>query len=74
MIVIASSVFHILQFSHQGNIINVDQLEYTTPDLNNVTENNVPFLGQNNFESVGVGLLKDSSLMGVFPLLNPPTA
>jgi hypothetical protein len=73
MTVIASSVFRILRFPHQGNIIIVDQLEYTTPDLNNVTTNNVPFLGQNNFESVGVGLLKDSSLMGVFPLPTPPT-
>jgi hypothetical protein len=73
MTVIASSVFRILRFPHQGNIIIVDQLEYTTPDLNNVTTNNVPFLGQNNFESVGVGLLKDSSLMGVFPFPTPPT-
>ena len=29
------------------------------------------FLGQINFESLGVGLLKDSSLMGVFPLPTP---
>jgi hypothetical protein len=35
--------------------------------------NNVPFLGQNSFESVGVGLLKDSSLMGFFPFPAPPT-
>jgi hypothetical protein len=73
MTTIAYSVFCILRFPHQGNIITIDQLEYTTPYLNNVTKNNVPFLGQNNFESVGVGLLKDSSLMGVFPLPSPPT-
>jgi hypothetical protein len=71
---ITSSVFCILRFPHQGKIITVDQLEYTTPDLHNVAANNVPFLGNNNFESVGVGLLKDSSLMGVFPFLAPPTA
>jgi hypothetical protein len=74
MTVIASSVFRILRFPHQGKIIIVDQLEYTTPDLHNVATNNVPFLGHNGFESVGVGLLKDSSLMGVFPFPSPPTA
>jgi len=66
MIVIACSVFRILQFLHQRNIIIVDQLEYITPYLNNVTTNNVPFLGQNNFESVGVGLLKDFLSHGGF--------
>jgi hypothetical protein len=44
MTVITSSVFHILRFPHQGNIIIGDQLEYTTPYLNNVATNNVPFL------------------------------
>jgi hypothetical protein len=29
------------------------------------------FLGQSSIESVGVGILKDSSLMGVFPLPTP---
>jgi hypothetical protein len=73
MIDVASSMFCILQFPHQGKIIIVDQLEYKNPDLHNVATNNVPFLGQNGFESVGVGLLKDSSVMGVFLcLLLPP--
>jgi hypothetical protein len=73
MTVITSSMFHILRFPHQGKIIIVDQLDYITPDLHNVAVNNVPFLGQSSLESVGVGLLKDSSLMGVFPsLLLPP--
>jgi hypothetical protein len=74
MTIITSSVFHILRFPHQGKIIIVDQLEYTTLDLHNLASNNVPFLGWNSFESVGVGLLKDSSLMGVFPSPAPPTS
>jgi hypothetical protein len=73
MNVIASSMFHILQFPHQGKIIIVNQLDYTTPYLHNATANNVPFIGQNSFESVGVGLLKDSSLVGVFSLPSHPT-
>jgi hypothetical protein len=64
-------VFHVLRFPHQGKIIIVDQLDYITPDLHNVAVNDVPFLGQSSLESVGVGLLKDSSLMGVFPLPSP---
>jgi hypothetical protein len=37
--------------------------------------NNIPFLGDHKvtYESVGVGLLKDSSLMGTFPTPLPPT-
>jgi hypothetical protein len=74
MTVIASSVFHILQFPHQGKIVTVDQLDYCTPDLHNSAVNNVPFLGSSlGYESVGVGLLKDSSLMGIFPLPPPDT-
>jgi hypothetical protein len=53
MNVVSYSVFHILRFPHQGKIINVDQLEYTTPDRHNTTMNNLPFL------RVGGCLLKD---------------
>jgi hypothetical protein len=70
---VTSLVFPILRFPHQGKIITVDQLDYTTPSLHNVASNNFPFLGHNSFESVGVGLLKDSLLMGIFPLCAPPT-
>ena len=38
--------------------------------------NNIPFPGDSKitYESVGVGLLKDSSLMGTFPTPLPPTS
>jgi hypothetical protein len=73
MTFIASSVFHLLQFPHQGKIVTIDQLDYCMPDINNHSTNNIPFLGHSNIEykSVGVGLLKDSSLMGFFPLPPP---
>ena len=73
MNVIASSVFCILRFSHQENIIVFDQIDYITPDIHNFAANNVHFLGQSSIESVGVGILKDSSLMGIFPLPSPTT-
>lgn len=76
MIVVTSSIFHILQFPHQGKTVAIDQLYYFSLDLHNSLVNNVPFLGQYNlqYKSVGVGLLKYSSLMGVFllPPLDPP--
>jgi hypothetical protein len=68
MSVVAYTVFHVLQFSHQGKIITVDQLDYINMDLHNVATNDVPFLGQYSLESVGACLLKDSSLMDVFYL------
>jgi hypothetical protein len=76
MNVVASSVFHLVQFPHQGKIVTIDQLDYCTPYIHNHTTNNVPFLGDSNlsYESVGVGLLKYSSLMGAFPLSSPETS
>jgi hypothetical protein len=43
------------------------------PNINNHSTNNIHFLGHSNIEykSVGVGLHKDSSLMGFFPLPPP---
>jgi hypothetical protein len=75
MTVIASSVFRCVQFPHQGKIVTIDQLDYCTPDARTPATNNIPFLGDHKitYESVGVGLLKDSTLMGTFPAPLPPT-
>jgi hypothetical protein len=75
MTVVASSVFRCVQFPHQGKIVTVDQLDFCTPDARIPATNNIPFLGDHmvTYESVGVGLLKDSSLMGTFPTPLPPT-
>jgi hypothetical protein len=69
MIVVASSVFRCVQFPHQGKMVTIDQLDYCTPNSHNQTTNNIPFLGDSKitYESVGVGILKYSSLMGTFP-------
>jgi hypothetical protein len=71
MTIVTSSMFHLLQFPHQGKIVIIDQLDYCMLYINNHSVNNIPFLGHSNveYESVGVGLLKDSSLMGFFPYL-----
>jgi hypothetical protein len=76
MTVVASSVFRCVQFPYQGKIVTIDQLDYCTPDARTPATNNIPFLGDTKitYESVGVGILKDSSLMGTFPTPLPPTS
>jgi hypothetical protein len=75
MTVVASSIFRCVQFSHQGKIVTVDQLDFCMTDARVPATNNIPFLGDHKitYESVGVGLLKYSSLMGTFPTPFPPT-
>jgi hypothetical protein len=73
---ITSSVFRCVQFPHQGKIVTIDQLDFCTPDARIPATNNIPFLGDHlvTYESVGVGLLKYSILMGTFPTPLPLTA
>jgi hypothetical protein len=75
MTVIASSVFRCVQFPHQGKLVTVDQLDFYTTDARVPATNNIPLLRDHKimYESIGVGLLKYSSLMGNFPTPLPPT-
>ena len=68
MTTITSTVFRTLQFPHLGNIVTIDQLDHCTPDVTTPTTNNIPMLGESPppSHSIGVGMLKDSTLMGVF--------
>jgi hypothetical protein len=75
MNVIASSIFQCVQFPHQGKMVTIDQLDYCTLDTHTQTTNDFPFLGDSKitYESVGVGISKDSLLMGTFPTPLPTT-
>jgi hypothetical protein len=75
MTVVASLVFQCVEFPHQGKIVTVDQLDFCTTDARTPATNNIPFLGYHKitYERTGVGLLKDSSLMGTFPTPLLPT-
>ena len=57
-------------------MVTIDQLDYCTLNIHNHGANNAPFVeySKSFYESVGVGVLKDSSLMGNFPSTphNPP--
>ena len=73
MTIVASTVFRIGQFLHIGRIVTINQLDFCTPDVTTSTTNNIPMLGSSPppYQSIGVGMLKDSSLMGIFPSTPP---
>ena len=66
---VTSTVFRTVQFPHLGRIFIIDQLDFYTSDVTTSIANNIPMLGQSPppYQSIGVGMLKDSSLMGIFP-------
>jgi hypothetical protein len=68
---IVSTLFRVLRFPHQGRVVTVDQLAFFNADTRT---GNVPFIANTppGYENVGVGLLKDSSLLGTFPIPPPP--
>ena len=58
-------------FPHQGNIVKIDQLSYyssdpaSTDSIQHVGKSTIPY------EDVGVGLVKESVLMGTFSMPPP---
>lgn len=70
MLCVVSSLFFVLHFPHKGKIVTVDQLAFFFSGSSN---GNVPYVGNTNitYESIGVGLLKDSDLMRTFSLPPP---
>ena len=71
MIAIVSTYFRIISFPHKGTITVINQLSFFA-STSQVT-GSIPFfhLPQLEFQNIGVGLLKDSTLMGTFAL-SPP--
>jgi hypothetical protein len=69
MHIVVSTLFCVVHFPHQGKFVIIDQLAFFNLDTRT---GNVPFITKTppSYENVGVGLLKDSSLMGTFPI--PP--
>jgi hypothetical protein len=67
---IVSTLFHVVRFPHQGKVFTIDQLAFFNSDTHT---SNVPFIAKTppGYENIGVGLLKDSSLMGTFPIPPP---
>ena len=72
---IALTVFRNLQFPHLGKIVTINQLDFCSRDVATPIINNIPMLGQSPppNQQIGVGMLKDSTLMGLFPSTPPTT-
>ena len=53
----------------------INQVNLCTPDVSTPTANNIPMLGQFPlpYQSIGVGMLKDYTLIRVFPSTHPST-
>jgi hypothetical protein len=68
---VVSTLFRVVHFPHQGKVVTVDPLVFFNSDTRT---GNVSFIAKtpSGYENVGVGLLKDSSLMGTFPIPPPP--
>lgn len=71
MAIIVSTYFRMITFPHKGRIVATDQITFLASD-SNVTRS-VPLVGEalHSYHHVGVGSLKDSSLMGTFLLPSP---
>jgi hypothetical protein len=67
---VVSTLFCVVCFPYQRKVVTVDQLAFFNSDTRT---GNVPFIAKTppGYENVGVGLLKDSSLMGTFPIPPP---
>jgi hypothetical protein len=67
---VVSALFCVLRFLHQGNIVTIDQLAFFNVDSRT---SNVPFISKIplGYDNIGVGLLKDSTLMGTFQIPPP---
>jgi hypothetical protein len=67
---IFSTLFYVIHFLHQGKFVTIDHLAFFSP---NSRTSNAPFIAQTppGYENVSVCLLKDSSLMGTFPIPPP---
>jgi hypothetical protein len=67
---VMSTLCCVVHFPHLGKVVTVDQLAFFNFDSHT---SNVPFISKTppGYENVGVGLLKDSTLMGTFPIPPP---
>jgi hypothetical protein len=65
-----STLFHVVHFPNQAKVFTVDQLAFFNSDTRT---GKVPFIAKTppSYENVNVGLLKDSLLMGTFPIPPP---
>ena len=65
---VASTIYRLVHFPHQGKIVSIDQLDYCSPNVRFDATANIPLVNSHVVpELIGAGLFKDPCLMGVFP-------
>ena len=71
MLAIVSSVFCLIKFPHNGKIVTIDQLTYFSSDP--ASSDSIQHVGKTTipYKDVGVGLIKDSGLLGTFSFPPP---
>jgi hypothetical protein len=73
MMVVVSLVFRVLHFPHEGKNVTIYHLSYCTLNSRNNISSNIPFVGDSKgaYDSISVGMFKDSFFMGTFTLPLP---
>ena len=71
MTAVVSSVFRLIKFPYQGNIVTIDQLTYFSSDP--ASTETIQHIGKVPipYKDVGVGLIKDFCLLGTFSFPPP---
>ena len=71
MTVFVSSIFRLIKFPHNGNIVTIDQLNSFSSDP--ASSDSIQHVGKTTipYKDVGVGLIKDSGLLGTFSFPPP---
>ena len=70
---IVSTYFRMISFPHKGTIIAINQLSFFSSASQVTGSVLVIHIPQLELQNIGVGLLKDSTLMGTFALPPPTT-
>jgi hypothetical protein len=76
---VASFVFHMMMFPHNGKIVTIDQLTHYEPNHSDNIDNTLPLVRVSSDDfpvfNIGPGLFQDPSMLGTYqgvpPFLNP---
>ena len=71
MSAIVSTVFRVICFPHEGNIVTIDQLDYFKHDLNSSYDSSILMIANSKGNQLNLGVGMYPSLMGSFNLPPP---
>ena len=71
MTAVVSTVFRVIFFSHEGNIVTIDQLDYFKHDLHSSFDSSIPLVTNSKGNQLNLGVGMYPSLMGSFNLTPP---